>query len=287
MYDLSAMPDRPVPVHMGSPRFETHEARSSLVTLLWFPPGAVLEPHVHDRPTFAVILSGGFDLAFSNPAIRRSRLSCPLGTILAQPAGEKHTNYISGDGARGVVLQPNLAADALPRRCASLLDRIIAFRDGPIARAAWSIAREMAVPDGVTPLVIESLVLEMLARAARLDERHELDRDRTPDWLVRAVEFAHDRFRTTVRISDVANAAGVHPAHLAAVFRKVHRVPLGTYLRRLRVDWAAEQLLRTDAPVAAIAAEAGFADQSHLTRAFKRVTGSTPAEYRKIRRTRN
>jgi len=83
------MPERAVPVHMGSPRFETYDARSSLVTLLWFPPGAVLEPHVHDSPTFAVILSGGFDLAFTNPAIPRQRLSCPRGTILTQPAGER------------------------------------------------------------------------------------------------------------------------------------------------------------------------------------------------------
>ena len=82
----------------------------------------------------------------------------------------------------------------------------------------------------------------------------------------------------------MARAAGVRPAHLAAVFRKVHRIPLGTYVRRLRVDWVAEQLIRTDAPIALIAAEAGFADQAHLTRVFRRALGSTPGEYRKARR---
>lgn len=268
---------------MGSPHFETQEVRSSLVTLLWFPPGAVLEPHVHERPTFAVILSGGFNLAFTNPVIHPSRLLCPPGTILTQPAGEKHANYIFDAGARGVVLQPDVAAETLPARCARLWERIAAFRDGRIAHAAWAIAREMAAADDVTPLVIESLVLEMLARAARLDQQRDGDGDRLPVWLLRAVDYAHAHFRTTVRIADVARAAGVHPAHLAAVFRRVHRVPLGTYLRRLRVEWAAEQLLRTDAPVAEIAAEAGFADQAHLTRAFKRVTGSTPAAYRTTR----
>lgn len=268
---------------MGSPRFETHEARSSLVTVLWFPPGAVLEPHVHDSPTFAVILSGGFDLAFTNPAMHRPRLSCPRGTILTQPAGEKHTNYIGGAGAHGVVLQPDIGAGTLPTRCSRLLDRITAFRDGPIAHAARALAREMELPDDVTPLVVESLVLEMLARAARLDEVLGLDGRHPPPWLLRAVEFAHDHFRETVRIGDVARAAGVHPAHLAAVFRQAHHEPLGTYVRRLRVDWAAEQLLRTDAPIATVAAEAGFADQSHLTRAFRRVTGTTPAAYRRTR----
>lgn len=271
---------------MGSPRFETHEARSALVTHVWFPPGTVLEPHVHDRSTFAVILSGGFDLAFTNPSIRRSRFACPSGTVLTQPAGEKHVNYICDRGAGGVVVQPHAAADALPKRCVRLLDRVTAFRDGPIADAARTLAREMEFADDMTPLVVESLVLEMLARAARLDAHLGLDTARPPAWLLRAVEFAHEHFRRSVRIGDVADAAGVHPAHLAAVFRRVHHVPLGVYLRRLRVDWAAEQLLRTDMPVAVIAAEAGFADQAHLTRAFKRVTGSTPAAYRKSRRTR-
>ena len=280
------MPDRPVPVHMGSPRFRTHEAHSSLVTHLWFPPGAVLEPHVHDRPTFAVILAGGFDLAFTNPVVQPSRLSCPPGTILTQPAGERHANRISARGARGVVLQPHADGGVLPGRCLRLLDRITVFRDRLIGYAARALTREMELADDVTPLAIESLVLDMLARAARLGEPYGALRGRPPAWLRRAEEFVHDHFREPVRIRDVAGAAGVHPAHLAAVFRSVHDVPLGVYVRRLRVEWTMDQLLHTDTPIATIAAGAGFADQSHLTRAFRRMTGSTPAQYRAARRAR-
>jgi AraC family transcriptional regulator len=91
----------------------------------------------------------------------------------------------------------------------------------------------------------------------------------------------HARFREHLRIDEIAHAAGVHPAHLAAVFRRVHRMPLGSYVRRLRVDWAADRLIGTNNPISAIAAEAGFADQAHLTRWFRRVTGVTPAAYRR------
>ncbi|MGH7699154.1 MAG: helix-turn-helix domain-containing protein [Gemmatimonadales bacterium] len=42
-------------------------------------------------------------------------------------------------------------------------------------------------------------------------------------------------------------------------------------------------MVQTDERISAIAAEAGFADQAHLTRSFKRVTGSTPAAYRRSR----
>jgi AraC-like DNA-binding protein len=47
------------------------------------------------------------------------------------------------------------------------------------------------------------------------------------------------------------------------------------------LEWATTRLGETDEPIAQIALDAGFADQSHLTRAFKQHTGLTPAEYRR------
>jgi AraC family transcriptional regulator len=278
------MMSHPVPVSMGSPRFATRDVHGCVVTLVWFPPSAVLEPHVHDRSTLAVILTGGFDLAFSNRSVGRSRLACPPGTILTQPAGEEHTNYIGAAGAHGVVLQPDRAAGTLPRRCLAALERVNHFRDGPIANAARRVAREMAVPDDLTPLALEGLVLEMFAEATRLHEETGLGRKELPRWLRRATELVHERFRESLLIEDVAAEAGVHPAYLAAVFRRAHRMPLGDYMRRLRVDWAADQLVGTDLPISMIAAEAGFADQAHLTRWFRRVMGATPGAYRRARR---
>jgi AraC family transcriptional regulator len=75
----------------------------------------------------------------------------------------------------------------------------------------------------------------------------------------------------------------VHPAHLARAFRQHFRVPLGSYVRRLRLDWAASRLADSAESLANVAVAAGFADQSHLTRAFKRHTGHTPGAYRQAR----
>ena len=55
---------------------------------------------------------------------------------------------------------------------------------------------------------------------------------------------------------------------------------MGEYARRRRLDYARRQLADPDRPLAQIAADAGFADQSHLTRVFKRFTGLTPGQYR-------
>ena len=68
------------------------------------------------------------------------------------------------------------------------------------------------------------------------------------------------------------------------MFRRHHGLSLPSYVRRLRLNWAAERIAVTDTPIAEIALASGFADQSHFTRAFHRQLGLPPARFR--RRTR-
>jgi AraC family transcriptional regulator len=101
--------------------------------------------------------------------------------------------------------------------------------------------------------------------------------------LTRAREVLHDGFRRGMTVDDLAREADVHPAHLAREFRRHVGASPADYRRRLQLDWVAERLVHSDAPIAALAAQAGFFDQSHLTHRFRRVYGTTPAEYRRTR----
>jgi AraC-like DNA-binding protein len=104
-----------------------------------------------------------------------------------------------------------------------------------------------------------------------------------PAWFARVEELIHDRFREPLRMEQLAVEAGVHPSHLARVFRSRYGASPGAYLRRLRLEWAADRLAASDAGVSTVALEAGFADQSHFTRAFRRRYGVPPARYRQMR----
>lgn len=272
-----------VPVSMGSPEFVRREVGPFLFTDAWFPPGASLPPHVHDRATFATILEGSFDLVFTSPTIRHRRRPCPPGTVFTEPVGERHANLVSEFGARAVVIQPDPGAEQLLRPCAPMLDRINHFSHGGIELRARRLRRELAHPDDVTPLALEALALEMLAAATRLDPEERRAGDR-PRWLLEARDYVHAHFREAPRIADVGEAVGIHPSHLARVFRREYGVPLGRYVRRLRIAWAADQLVESDASLSTIAYRAGFADQSHFTRRFRRATGMTPGAYRQRRR---
>jgi len=79
----------------------------------------------------------------------------------------------------------------------------------------------------------------------------------------------------------LAHEAGVHPVHVARVFRRHHGCTAASHVRRLRVAWAQEQLLRPGASLAAVALAAGFSDQSQFSRAFRQVVGVSPARWRR------
>jgi AraC family transcriptional regulator len=98
-------------------------------------------------------------------------------------------------------------------------------------------------------------------------------------WLKRVVELltsTSDRFK----IRELAHEAGVHPVHLARMFRRYYGCTVGEYVRSVRVQQSQQDLLDSNEPIAEIAVKNGFADQSHFTRSFKSVTGVTPARYR-------
>jgi AraC family transcriptional regulator len=260
-----------VPVTMGSPRFRTLEVTGCTVTEAWFPPYADLPPHTHDRPIFGVMLDGAFD-----SEIAHRTLDCPPGALWVEPLGERHSNRIGRDGARVLVVQPELAWF---RPFAGFLDCVQHARHAGISRDAARIAFELTAADDLTPLIVDGLVHTMLATAAR-QERRRPHHSPPPRWLLVAQELVHARFRDRVSLSAIAQAVGISPSHLAREFHAHFGATVGGYMRRLRVEWVADQLTRTSMSLSELGIAAGFSDQSHLTREFRRQLGLTPAEWR-------
>jgi AraC family transcriptional regulator len=262
------------PISLGSPRFRTAQAHGFWATEAWFPPGLILEPHLHERAAVAVMLRGSFSVAFG----ARS-LQCPPATLHTEPLGEKHANYIGRRGAHVLVLQPDHDQEEMFALCTPFLGGVQHLQDAAVESLAWRIALELRAPDALTPVAVEGLGLELLAAAARLREPSAAAP--TPRWLIRAEELLRERFAAPPTVAEVAREVGVHPSHLARSFRARHHVPLSTFVRRLRLEWTARRLATSDLPLAAVALEAGFADQSHLTRAFKRYAGLPPGRFRR------
>jgi AraC family transcriptional regulator len=136
--------------------------------------------------------------------------------------------------------------------------------------------------DDVAPAAIEGLVLEMLAEASRL--RQQDIPGLRPRWLVQARELIHAHFAEPLSLSDIATAVGIHPVRLARAFRKDYRCSVGEFIRQVRIDSACRAMSSGELPLSEVALAAGFADQAHFARTFKRVVGMTPGQFRKAGR---
>jgi AraC-like DNA-binding protein len=102
-----------------------------------------------------------------------------------------------------------------------------------------------------------------------------------PAWLQGVRDRMEHEFRAPLRVRRVAEEVGRHPNSLSRAFRWYFGVSVVEWLHRLRVAWVGELLLSEALPLSVVALRAGFADQAHLTRVFKRYYGLTPGQYRK------
>lgn len=96
----------------------------------------------------------------------------------------------------------------------------------------------------------------------------------------RALDFIASHLGAPLSLRDLATASGISISLLAKLF--VHHTGSSphAYIIGKRVERARQLLQATDMPIAQVATEVGFADQSHLTKALKRLTGQTPGRLR-------
>lgn len=242
------------------------------VAELRFPPRYAQARFDPERGYLAVVLEG--DLRKSFPG---RTLGLAAGSAATIPADAAHAASFGLGGARILIVRPpREPLEAGPE----LLRGVEARRDPGLAALARRISTELAARDSAAPVAVAGLALELFAAAVRgAPAKLPL---RRPTWLAAVVERLHDQPAGCLCLAELAGTVGVDPAHLGRVFQRHYGVSIGTYVRRLRLDRAAVRVAGTDAPLASIAAEQGFADQSHFTRAFKLHVGVTPARYRRL-----
>ncbi|WP_035554152.1 AraC family transcriptional regulator [Burkholderia sp. 9120] len=97
--------------------------------------------------------------------------------------------------------------------------------------------------------------------------------------LSRAAEFIAENCTRALRLDDVCKAAELSPSHLIRAFKQRYGMTPHAYLINRRIQYSRAQL-RRGRLIADVALDAGFADQAHLQRTFKRLVAATPGQYR-------
>ncbi len=90
--------------------------------------------------------------------------------------------------------------------------------------------------------------------------------------------YVAERYRDSIKLGDLAEVARLSPFHFSRIFSHEVGVPPHAFQIQLRIDKARLQMLE-GVPIARAALDAGFADQSHFTRFFRKIVGVTPGDY--------
>jgi AraC-like DNA-binding protein len=97
--------------------------------------------------------------------------------------------------------------------------------------------------------------------------------------LVRAAEFMRDNHARSLKLDEICSAAHLSPSYLIRAFKDEYGLTPHAYLTNCRVEFSRSQL-RRGRPLAEVAFAAGFSDQAHMQRSFKKLVAATPGQYR-------
>lgn len=244
---------------------------------LWrfrLPAGYRLGTHIHDLTGFVVCIDGEYRATVSG---RCHRLR--PGDVMVIPKGVEHEEYaplstdclivsLHGEGPAQDRLRPMLHGFTVQPAVVSYahLHRL------------WF---ELIAADDLSPAEAEDATVDIV------HEWLHTDAGRVAaglPWLDRAEQRLRHHFAEANAVSRTADAFGVSAEHFVRAFRGRFGITPGRFVRQRRVMVATRALAESDAPIAQVAQQAGFSDQSHLTRLFQLQFRTTPYRYRRGQR---
>lgn len=158
------------------------------------------------------------------------------------------------------------------------------FSDPLVSAAARQLMDELnlgAKADQGFMARLATVMLEQVSRALRADANSGIHPPHMQLARLQAVlAFIRENLAQELSISQLAEQAGVSPAHFRRLFQSAMGLPPHRYVMNARLEHARNLLMQTDLPILHIALECGFSTQSHLTAAFKTAHATTPAQYR-------
>jgi AraC family transcriptional regulator len=224
---------------------------------------------------------------------------CPLerfalrpGQLTLLPAGQRARGCADGLGKRGEVrlsFKPDLVIHACEIEPSRLgLVRSMDLRNPSILHAMAALGREVEQPGPMGRAYAESLVVlavtELVRHHSTLTAAPKGAEDLPSRRLRPIIEYIEAHLSEDLSLLTLAAEAGMSAARFARGFRRAIGQSVHQYLLRRRLEWAAALLGGVEQPIAEVALATGFCSQSHLTTAFQRLYGITPAAYRREHR---
>lgn len=229
-------------------------------------------PHAHEASYFTLLLEGKYSEHGDGFSIRYEPY-----TLAFHSARSPHTDEMEGP-CRFFAVELLARWERVITELGGAQDHIFEMRGGDPVWLVLHLYREFLERETGPSSEVEALVYDLCAYVARPSAEEAQE----PAWLNRVEEYLAKRFGEAFDLAQLSASVGVHPSHLCRSFRRFRQRTISSALWALRVQHVCRRLGEVDEALSDIAVDAGFADQSHMHRVFKRLTGYAPGEYRRI-----
>ena len=140
-------------------------------------------------------------------------------------------------------------------------------------RAGWCLTNKLPLRGR------DGRVVGLVGISKDLQAPNERGADYSP--LAAVVQYIQLHFGEPLRIADLARRAGLSPYQFDQRIRKIFQITTGQFIHKVRLDAAVRRLRETVDPIAMIALDCGYSDQSAFTRQFRQTAGLSPSEFRR------
>jgi AraC-like DNA-binding protein len=286
---VSSRPPGEAPGRIRATRSRTRSwSGVSAEVTAWCGPGTYLDDLLAPRAQLVVMLEqiGGraeMRLRPDQPGRSDARSTHPLSFIpanlpawgYADPIRYVRRMRVSFDASRVASV---IAAD--PRH----LGPRLMFADPRVLRLAELLAAECDNGESPDQLYGDSLAAALMAgvlRPAGAARPERRSGGLAPWQLRRIIDYIEDHVCDAIALRDLAAMAGLSQSHLAHAFKASTGMPPHRWQLHARIARAKRLLVDGNAPLARVAIETGFAAQSHFTRVFRRIVGTTPRAWQR------
>lgn len=252
-------------MHLDFGSFRVREAAYS--------PGLRQPRHSHEHSNVTIVVAGQLHEASSS-----GEYTARPSSVVVKAAGCEHEDRISGFGARTLTIQfaPDSPLGAmLPPRAWAWLDDPQTVRRALVVQNAFEAGNARQLHDAALALIGGGKAILPVGKGTIASP---------PPWLPEIRALLDERFDQSVRFDNLARDLGLHPVYVSRAFRRHFGVSMTDYVRDLRIRHARHALASSRRSIAAIAAESGFSDASHLCRTFMNLLGLSPRMYRRAAR---
>lgn len=259
------------------PEFAQLEMRRGLAVAAPYP------KHFHDEFQLCLVEAGGGELLYGGEVH-----PTPAHSLFIVGPGETHANrtaYLEGCTFRTLYLAP----DWIQRTLTEVTEQpqpLLSFPQPVIfERLALAQFRQLhlSLEQADAQLECETRLLEFLLLLATQYAAEHPDLRATGDekQIARRLrEFIADCYADKIALAELARLAQLSAFHVNRIFSTEYGLPPHAFQTQVRIAQA-KRLLRAGLPIVEVAAQTGFADQSHLTRHFKRLVLLTPGQYQR------